>query len=582
MRRQYQQNQRQQQRETISDDEVKFMPLSSTTSPVRFAEGPSLDLDSAYWLGYGLGRWLRQSDGTHPMKVGIGRDSRLSGQILTAWLAGGLQAAGVEAIDLGLCTTPSVFYACQQSHPTTTSTNTNTNTHDEEIANEIFIPVYAGVCVTASHLPSQWNGFKIFTRNTPTGIGQEGIDQIIDTLEDYEKMIKKEEIQPVPASYLPRQAYLPVYEHFLRDTFLDQIDPKRVLSKDDQCNILQGWKIVVNAGNGAGGFLAHCLKALGADTSSSLHLKPDGTFPNHIPNPDDSQAMAATVKAVLDSQAHLGICLDTDADRVGLVDGDGLPFHQNELIALCAKIALSLEEGEEQLVVVTDSVTSLGLERYLRDELHMKHFRYRKGSRYVIEKARSMEAAGGIDGDGQGKAVLAMECSGHSAWPKNGWVDDGCYTAIQVIAHLVHSSKGQQGGGRKKKLLRELVEGLSQPAESQELRCKVNKKNTLEKNKEVMQCAIETFRQFLSHSSTTTYSSSSSNWKIEPVNYEGIRASYRDTAWCLLRSSLHEPILSITLESELEGGLKLMVKDLLDIFTPLAEEIDLSPLRAVL
>ena len=82
--------------------------------------------------------------------------------------------------------------------------------------------------------------------------------------------------------------------------------------------------ILVDAGNGAGGFFArNVLARLGADITGSQFLDPDGTFPNHVPNPEDQAAMSATIDAVLKHSAELGVVFDTDVDRSGVVDASG-------------------------------------------------------------------------------------------------------------------------------------------------------------------------------------------------------------------------------------------------------------------
>ena len=97
--------------------------------------------------------------------------------------------------------------------------------------------------------------------------------------------------------------------------------------------------IVVDAGNGAGGFFAgKVLAELGADTSGSLYLEPDGSFPNHIPNPENQAAMDAIKGAVLASRADLGIIFDTDVDRMSAVLPDGQQISRNALIAMMAAI----------------------------------------------------------------------------------------------------------------------------------------------------------------------------------------------------------------------------------------------------
>ena len=109
---------------------------------------------------------------------------------------------------------------------------------------------------------------------------------------------------------------------------------------------LEGMHIVVDAGNGSGGFFAtKVLSELGADTTGSQFLEPDGMFPNHIPNPENEAAMQSVCKATLENHADLGVIFDTDVDRAGCVDHSGNEINRNRLVALAACIALEGNEG---------------------------------------------------------------------------------------------------------------------------------------------------------------------------------------------------------------------------------------------
>jgi phosphomannomutase len=241
---------------------------------------------------------------------------------------------------------------------------------------------------------------------------------------------------PTTADFSDRKckSYIPNYSNFLKKTVRHLVrqsmtinDPMNNIDDTDMSTIdknssqlqypLTGLKICVNAGNGAGGFLAQTLSELGADTSSSIHLNPDGSFPNHIANPEDKKAIQCTLDAVIKGNADLGVCLDTDADRVGLVEGisdcnpsgitdhvisNGRLLNRNNLIALVSKVALRGVSPGKVGVVVTDSATSNGLTRFIEGTLKGKHVRFKKGYRYVIEKGRSIEGC-----------VVAVECSGH-------------------------------------------------------------------------------------------------------------------------------------------------------------------------
>ncbi|KFN90025.1 phosphoglucomutase [Tetragenococcus muriaticus PMC-11-5] len=105
---------------------------------------------------------------------------------------------------------------------------------------------------------------------------------------------------------------------------------------------LEGFKIIVDAGNGAGGFFTEkVLQPLGADTAGSQFLTPDGNFPNHIPNPDNKEAMQSIQQAVLAKGADLGVIFDTDVDRSAVVTKSGDVLNRNRLIAVLSQIVLT-------------------------------------------------------------------------------------------------------------------------------------------------------------------------------------------------------------------------------------------------
>ena len=370
--------------------------------------------------------------------------------------------------------------------------------------------------------------------------GIEGILQSLDGLISEEFLS-----QTVPGPYsllkgraLPSIPYLPSYAKFLQRTI------RSLAGRQCEGGLvdapLKGLKICINAGNGAGGFLANCLAELGADTSSSLHLEPDGNFPNHIANPEDSRAIEITREAVLEGDADIGICLDTDADRVGIVEGGRLRGNQNAgrllnrngLVALVSRIALRGSPPSQRSVIVTDSATSEGVTKFIEDVLGGRHVRYKKGYRYVIERAREEPGS-----------VAAVECSGHGAWRDNGWVDDGCYTAIRIIAELIAS---HDEAGSNLFSLSQLITDLEEPAESVELRCNIL--SGRETMGEVARLAVQALREI---------ADGVPSWQVEPINYEGLRVKVGDgSGWCMLRPSLHEPIISIQIESNHVGGVK--------------------------
>ena len=203
------------------------------------------------------------------------------------------------------------------------------------------IQVDASLEITASHHPYQRNGLKFFTRNG----GLEGKD-VKDILElAYSAELGTKEGKVIPYNFMH------VYCEHLRNTIIKEVDCGN--------KPLAGLKISVDAGNGVGGFYASdVLEPLGADVSGSQFLEPDGMFPNHIPNPENKEAIASACEMVKNSKSDFGLIFDTDVDRMGCVSADGEEINRNRLVALASVIAL---DGNSGATVVTDSLTSDGL-----------------------------------------------------------------------------------------------------------------------------------------------------------------------------------------------------------------------------
>jgi phosphomannomutase len=311
---------------------------------------------------------------------------------------------------------------------------------------------------------------------------------------------------------------------------------------------LQGLKIVVDAGNGAGGFFAHqVLEPLGADTSGSQFLEPDGSFPNHIPNPENAEAMASICQAVLEQQADFGIIFDTDVDRSAAVDAHGKELNRNRLIALISAIVLKEHPGS---TIVTDSITSEGLSRFIEQTLGGKHHRFKRGYKNVINEAVRLNQAGE-------ESWLAIETSGHGAMRENYFLDDGAYLVSKLLIEL---AKSQQSGTS----LTDLIHDLEEPAESTEFRIKILADDFKAHGLDVIH-QLQTFVE------------QQPDWGIVPNNYEGIRVTCQhpdENGWFLLRLSLHDPVLPLNVESNVEGGVS-KISDRLQAFFASMRSLDL-------
>ncbi len=237
------------------------------------------------------------------LKISVGHDSRVSAERIKTAVLTELSARGVQLLDCGLCSTPAMFMTTQ--------------TEDCDGA----------VQITASHHPWDRNGLKFFTRSG--GLSGKELESILEIAETVPPTALHGEICAQSIDYLS------IYCEQLKDMIR-----KGVNSAENYDKPLTGLKIVVDAGNGVGGFYAEkVLETLGADTAGSRYLDPDGRFPNHIPNPENAAAMASIREATLQSGADLGVIFDTDVDRGGAVTADGEELNRKRLVAVAAAIA---------------------------------------------------------------------------------------------------------------------------------------------------------------------------------------------------------------------------------------------------
>lgn len=461
-------------------------------------------------IGIGMVHWLRdqkqlrEKHEAGQLKIGIGHDSRITAGKLKQALIDCFSAHQIHVVDFGLATTPAMFMATQ-------------------------FPQYdcdAAIMITASHLPYYFNGLKLFTKIG--GAEKEDIAYIAahsdEPLKDGKGIVEKAEV--------------------LSDYASDMVEKIRKGMKTTADKPLAGFHIVVDAGNGAGGFFAEkVLAALGADTTGSQFLEPDGTFPNHIPNPDNKEAMASIRQAVLDNQADLGVIFDTDVDRSAVVDRTGEVINRNNLIAVLATIVLDEYPGSS---IVTNSPTSSHLKAFI-EEKGGKQVRYISGYRNVINKMIELNKEG-IE------TPLAIETSGHAAFKENYDLDDGAY----VIAKLLMLLPRLKEEGRS---LGELIADLQQPAETQEIRFKILAEEVRAYGEQVIQ-------------DLAAFVDKTAGMMIDPENHEGIRVNVSEdygSGWFLLRMSLHEPLLVLQVENDEAGKNLTVFKKLKEFFESYAE-----------
>ncbi len=478
--------------------------------PVTLTEEGAKNIAAAFAL------WLaRQAEGK--VTVAVGYDSRISAPALCKAVVEGITQAGHNVVVTGLSTTPSMFMLLK----------------DEEAA----VQCDGSIMLTASHLPFHRNGLKFFSPKG--GLESADVKEILT------------EAASLPPFTCPDGEKT---EYYYLDRYAQTLVEK-VRAATGEITPLAGKKIIVDAGNGAGGFFVDkVLAPLGANTEGSQFLEPDGTFPNHIPNPENKEAMRSVCEAVKKANADFGIIFDTDVDRAGAVDKDGEEINRNRLIALISAILLEEKKG----TIVTDSVTSAGLNKFIAEK-GGRHHRFKRGYKNVINEALRLNEEGEY-------APLAIETSGHAALLENYFLDDGAYLITRLLIALAKAAK--EG-----KPLTDLIKTLPMPAQALEVRLRFMDGCDFKK---AGQGVLQDFENYVSKLAYAT---------LPTENYEGCRVSfdeYHGNGWALLRMSLHEPILPINVESDIPYGclniLKILYRFLckypfLDV-TPLQKAIE--------
>ena len=301
----------------------------------------------------------------------VGRDCRASSAEYAAALIQGLVATGVSAIDVGMVPTPLVYYAVKHF---------GTN---------------AGVMVTASHNPSEYNGFKVWSGEST--LYNEGIDQLRllmlgDTFATGKGAVETRDIFPA---------------------YLADVAGRVTVSKR--------LKVVVDGGNGAGGeYCAAMLERLGAEVVR-LFCEPDGAFPNHHPDPVMEKNMVQLQQRVMAEKAHFGIGLDGDGDRIGAVDEKGRLLFGDELLALFAREVLARKPGS---VILGDVKCSHRLFRDI-EEHGGKGEMCATGHSFMKARMREMHAE------------LGGEMSGHMFFADRWYgFDDALYAVARLYEIL--------------------------------------------------------------------------------------------------------------------------------------------------
>lgn len=331
--------------------------------------------DVAYTIGKSFGTYIQNLNQT---KTIIGHDNRLSSPVLHHALITGLTDSGVDVIDLGLVTTPMYYYA--RKH----------------------FDLETGIMITASHNPKEYNGFKMAFNKISNAYGEH--------IYQFRDFTLTQEL---------KEGHGNIETFSIKEKYLDLI--KKSLNKE-----VNKLKVVVDCGNGTGSIIIEdILKELNI-TYHLLYCDSDGTFPNHHPDPSEYKNMKDLSEKVKELHYDLGIGIDGDADRVGVVDENGNIVPVDILMAI---IYRHLNPNLKNRSALFDVKCSKSLIDEL-ETLNIKPIMYRTGNSYSCMMMQ------------QGDFDFGGEYSGHLFFrDKFPGIDDGIYNGLRIMELIAQTGK---------------------------------------------------------------------------------------------------------------------------------------------
>ncbi|HSW69699.1 MAG TPA: phosphomannomutase/phosphoglucomutase [Gammaproteobacteria bacterium] len=424
---------------------------------IRGIVGSGLTEETIYALGRAIGSMVIEHG---EKQIVMGRDGRLSGPILSQALSDGLLASGCDVLDIGLVPTPLLYYATymMESH--------------------------SGVMLTGSHNPAEYNGLKIM-------IGG--------------KTLAENDIQAL-------------YERILNNDFTEGQGEKSDLEMTERyisrvtrdIPLARPLKIVVDCGNGAGGFVApELFRRMGCEVHE-LFCEIDGNFPNHHPDPSQTENLQELIRLVRETKADIGLAFDGDADRLGVVTHSGEVIWPDRQLMVFAKEILSRRPGAK---IIYDVKCTSHLANVISAAGGVP-IMWKTG--HSLVKAKLAET----------QAVLAGEMSGHIFF-KDRWYgfDDAIYSGARMLEILAKTA------GNSDDLFKDIPNSVNTP----ELKIYVEEHEKFSLMNQLIQSA--------------NFSTA------EVVTIDGLRVNFQD-GWGLVRLSNTTPCLVLRFEAESEKILK--------------------------
>jgi phosphomannomutase/phosphoglucomutase len=302
-------------------------------------------------------------------KIFVGRDMRTCSVNLSNNIIKGLISTGCEVTDIGMVATPMLYFSI------------------------IHYKKDGGCMITASHNPSEWGGIKLRIKNALGVSSGEG-------MEDIENMVKNNKF---------------IHEK-IGKVVKKNIEKEYVNIMSNKIKIQKKIKIIVDSGNGMGGISERIFKNVGCNVKT-IFSKPDGKFPNHIPDPWQKYTLESLRKKVIQEKADLGISFDGDADRVGFVDNKGRVIENNDVFMIF--INNVLKENPKSKIIF-----DVRYSRMINDaieKMNGKPVLERVGNPFLMKRRYKTNAP------------LAGELTGHYWFKEWYGIDDGIFAGAKMI-----------------------------------------------------------------------------------------------------------------------------------------------------
>lgn len=430
-----------------------------------------IDIDVAYTIGKSYGSYIQK---VKNKKIAIvGHDNRKSSEPISEALIKGITETGVDVINIGLVTTPMFYFSWQ------------------------LFNIPSGIMITASHNPKEYNGFKMAFDEFGNACGE--------MIQDFRRFTEAREFLDGNGKEIKED---------ITDRYLELI--KSSIDLGDK-----KIKVVVDAANGTGSIVAEKAYSLFKDKIEliPLYCESNSDFPNHHPDPCVEENNEDLKKAVISNKADLGIGLDGDADRVGVIDENGKMVYIDEFMIIIWRNLMNKVSNKNALFDIKCSKT-------LPDEiikLGGTPVFYRTGNSYMKAKMK------------EGKFAFGGELSGHvffaDKWPG---FDDGIYAGLRLVEIL---SKGN-------KTVSELLEGINKYYSTPELKIEASDDIKFEKVEKVKKYCEE------------------KGYNI--ITLDGVRAEFED-GWALVRASNTGPNITLRFEGKTPERLEEIQNEFMDL-----------------